>query len=65
MGKYLWWFAHEKSYVTYETIVERMIDLTSSSRNIHGVVIDNSNLYRSMMMDAMRIYHIMQVNVQV
>jgi len=45
-------------------MVERMTDLTSSSRNIHGVVVDYSNLYRSMMMDAMRMNQVMQVNVQ-
>ena len=64
MEKYLWLFAYEKSYVPYEIMVERMTDLTSSSRNIHGVVVDYSNLYRSMMMDAMRMNQVMQVNVQ-
>jgi len=32
-----------------------MIDSTSSSRNIHGVVDDDNNHYKSMMMDTMRI----------
>jgi hypothetical protein len=35
-------------------MLERMIDSTSSSSNIHGVIYDNSNYYRSMVMDAMR-----------
>jgi hypothetical protein len=33
---------------------ERMVDLTSSSSNIHEFAYDNSNPYRSLVMDAMR-----------
>jgi hypothetical protein len=35
-------------------MVERMIGSTSSASNVHGVVEDNSNPYRNMIMDAMR-----------
>jgi hypothetical protein len=35
-------------------MVERMIGLTSSASNVHGVVNDNSNPYRKIVMDAMR-----------
>jgi hypothetical protein len=35
-------------------MVERMIGSTSSSSNVHEVVDDNNNIYRSMVMDAMR-----------
>ena len=35
-------------------MVERMVGLTSSSSNVHGVVDDNSNPYKSMVMDVMR-----------
>jgi hypothetical protein len=52
--KYLKRFAHEEPCVPYKTMLERMIDSTSSSSNIHGVIYDNSNYYRSMVMDAMR-----------
>jgi hypothetical protein len=52
--KYLCWFAHEKPYVPYKTMVEKMVELTSSSSNVYGVVNDNSNHYRSMIIDAMR-----------
>jgi hypothetical protein len=36
-------------------MLEKIIGSTSSSRNIHKVIDDNTNRYRSMMMDAMRI----------
>jgi hypothetical protein len=32
-----------------------MVESTSSSNNVHEVVDDNSNAYRNMVMDAMRI----------
>jgi hypothetical protein len=54
MEKYLCWFAQEKPYVPYKTMIERMVELTSSSSNVYEVVNDNSNYYRSMIMDAMR-----------
>jgi hypothetical protein len=47
MEKYLYWFAHEEPYVTYEIMIERMIGSTFSSSNVHGVVDDNNNPYRS------------------
>jgi len=53
--KYLKRFAHEEPCVPYKTMLERMIDSTSSSSNIHEVLHDNSNYYMSMVMDAMRI----------
>ena len=53
--KYLYWFVHRGPYVLYKTMLERMIDSTSSSRNIQKLVDDNNNNpYRSMMIDAMR-----------
>jgi hypothetical protein len=36
-------------------MIKRMVESTSSSSNVHGVVDDNSNPYRKMVMDAMRI----------
>ena len=55
MEKYLWWFTHSEPYVPHDTMVERMVGSTSSSHNVHEVVDDNSNLYKNMVMDAMRI----------
>jgi len=55
MEKYLCWFIHEKQYVPYKAMIERIVKSTSSSNNMHGVIDDNSNRYRSMIMDAMRI----------
>jgi hypothetical protein len=54
MEKYLYWFAHEKPYVSYETMIEKMVGSTFSSGNMYGVVDDHINCYRSMVMDAMR-----------
>jgi hypothetical protein len=34
-----------------------MIGLTSNSRNVHRVVDDNNNRYRSMLINAMRMNH--------
>jgi hypothetical protein len=55
MEKYLCWFAHKKQYVPYKAMIERIVKSTSSSNNMHGVIDDNSNRYRSMLMDVMRI----------
>jgi hypothetical protein len=55
MEKYLCLFAYGEPYISYETMVERMIDSTFNSNNVHGVIDDSSNHYRSMMMDEMRI----------
>ena len=46
------WYAHEEPYVPYDIMIEMMIGSTSSSSNLHGVVDDNINPYRSMIMDA-------------
>jgi hypothetical protein len=43
------WYAHGEPFVPHE-----MVETTSSASNVHGVVDDNSNLYRTMIMDAMR-----------
>jgi hypothetical protein len=51
MEKYLCWYAHEEPYVPHDTMVERMVGSTFSARNVHGVVNDNSNLYRNMIIN--------------
>jgi hypothetical protein len=48
------WYAHGEPFVPHEIMVERMVETTSSASNVHGVVDDNSNFYRTMIMDAMR-----------
>jgi hypothetical protein len=54
MEQYLCWHAHGEQYVPHETMVKRMIESTSSASNVHRVVDDNSNPYKNMVMDAMR-----------
>jgi hypothetical protein len=58
----MWWYIHGEPYVPHDNMVERMIGSTSSSSNVYRVVDDNSNPYRNMVMDMMRI-KVMTVNV--
>jgi hypothetical protein len=53
----LCWYAHKESYVTHDTKVERMVRSTSSSSNVHGVIDDNSNPYRNIVMDMIGMNH--------
>jgi hypothetical protein len=46
--------ANREPYVPYETMVEKIVESTSNSSNMHEVVDDNSNCYRSMVMNALR-----------
>ena len=41
MEKYLCWFAYGEPYVPYKTTIKRMVESTSNSSNMHGVVDDN------------------------
>jgi len=54
MKKHLCWFAHKEPYIPYKIMVEMMVEPPSSSSNVHGVVDDNSNHYKSMVMNSMR-----------
>jgi hypothetical protein len=54
MEKFLYWYAYRETFAPYETTVERMAGSTSSASNVHEVETDNSNPYRTMVMDAMR-----------
>ena len=47
------WYAHREPYIPHETMIERMIGSTSSASNMHEVIDENSNPYRTMVMDAM------------
>jgi hypothetical protein len=49
--KYVCWFAYGEPYVPYEIMIEMMVGSTSSCSNMHRVVDDNSNPYRSMTMN--------------
>ena len=51
--KYLCWLAHREPYIPYKTMIEMMVGSTSSCSNVHGVVDDNDNSYRSIVIDAM------------
>jgi ferredoxin-thioredoxin reductase catalytic subunit len=54
MEDYLCWYAHGELFVRNESMRERVVGSTSSASNVHGVANDNSNPYRNMVMDAMR-----------
>jgi len=54
MEDYLCWYAHGELFVPNESMIERVVGSTSSASNMHKVGNDNSNLYRNMVMDAMR-----------
>jgi hypothetical protein len=53
MEKYLCWFALWEPYVPYKTLIEMMVESTSSFNNVYEVVDDNNNNCRSMVIDAM------------
>jgi hypothetical protein len=61
MEKYLCLLTYREPYVPYETMIERIVWSTYSSSNVHGVIDDNSNHYRSMIIDEIMV---MQMNVQ-
>jgi hypothetical protein len=54
MEDYLCWYAHEELFVPNESMVERVVGSTSSASNVDEVGNDNSNPYRNMVMDAMK-----------
>jgi len=41
----------------HDTMVERMVGSTSSFSNVYGIVDDNINHYKNMIMDVMRMNH--------
>ena len=54
MEEYLWCYAHGEPFVLHKTIVERVVELNSSASNVHGVVNNNINPYRTMVINVMR-----------
>ena len=57
MEEYLCWYANREPFVPHETMSQRMVETTSSASNVHGVVNNNGNSYRTMIMDTMRMNH--------
>jgi len=51
---YRCWYAHEEVFVRNKSMREMVVGLTSSASNVHEVANDNTNPYRNMVMDAMR-----------
>jgi len=54
MENYKCWYAHEELFVRNKSIEERVVGSTFSASNVHEVANNNSNPYRNMVMDAMR-----------
>jgi len=54
MENYMYWYAHGELFVRDNSMEEKVVGSTSSSSNVHRVANDNSNPYRTMVMDAMR-----------
>jgi len=50
----MYWYTHGEPYLPYDTMIETIVGSTSSSSNVYGVIDDNSNPYKNMIMDAMR-----------
>jgi hypothetical protein len=49
--KYLCWFSYEELYVSYKTMLEKIVSSISSFIDLYEVVDNNSNYYRSMVID--------------
>ena len=54
MEDYPCWYAYRELFVCNESMVKRVVGLTFSTSNVHGVTKDNNNPYKNMVMDAMR-----------
>jgi hypothetical protein len=54
MEDYLCWYAHGELFVPDKSMEEQVVGSTSSASNMHKVENENSNPYRNMVMDAMR-----------
>jgi len=54
MENYQCWYAHGEVFVSKRRMGERVVRSTSSASNMHEVANDNTNPYKNMVMDAMR-----------
>ena len=48
------WYAHGEVFVSNRRMEETMVGSTSSASNVHEATNDNTNPYRNMVMDAIR-----------
>jgi hypothetical protein len=51
---YQYWYAHEEVFGSKRRMEETVVGSTSSASNMHEAANDNTNPYRNMVMDAMR-----------
>ena len=56
MEHYLCWYVHEELYVSHKSMVEMIVGSTSSASDMHGVANNNNNPYKTMVMEAIRMY---------
>jgi len=54
MENYQFWYAHGEVFVSERRMEETMVGSTSSASNVYEATNDNTNPYRNMVMDAMR-----------
>jgi len=54
MENYQCWYAHGEVFVSKRRTEERVVGSTSCASNVHEATNDNTNPYRNMVMDAMR-----------
>jgi len=54
MENYQYWYAHGEVYVSERRMEETVVRSTSSASNMYEAANDNTNPYRNMVMDAMR-----------
>jgi len=54
MENYQCWYAHEEEFVSKRRMGEKVVGSTSSASNVHAAANHNTNPYRNMVMDAMR-----------
>ena len=51
------WYAHGEVFVSNRRMGETVVGSTSSASNVHEAANDNTNPYKNMVMDAMRMNH--------
>jgi hypothetical protein len=54
MENYQCWYAYREVFVSKRRMEERVVGSTSSASNVHEAANDNTNPYRNMIMDAMK-----------
>jgi hypothetical protein len=54
MENYQCWYAHGEVFVSKRRMEETVVGSTSSASNVHEAANDNTNSYRNMVMDAIR-----------